>query len=78
MNDNYSTLRGFLLEMLGNNFPKQGNILFWEGLSFELIKVVDEEIEEVRIESTDGEKYSTSKNNSNNKNIVIKKDLAIS
>ena len=78
LNDNYSTLRGFLLEMLGNNFPKQGNILFWEGLSFELIKVVDEEIEEVRIESTDGEKYSTSKNNSNNKNIVIKKDLAIS
>lgn len=57
LNDNYSTLRGFLLDMLGNNFPKQGNILFWEGLSFELSKVVDEEIEEVKIESTDGEKH---------------------
>ncbi len=61
LNDNYSTLRGFLLDMLGNNFPKQGNILFWEGLSFELINVVDEEIEEVRIESTDGEKHISSK-----------------
>jgi len=56
LNDNYSTLRGFLLDMLGNNFPKQGNILFWEGLSFELVKVEDE-IEEVKIESTDGEKH---------------------
>lgn len=61
LNDNYSTLRGFLLDMLGNNFPKQGNILFWEGLSFELLKVVDEEIEEVKIESTDGEKHLSTK-----------------
>ncbi|MBT4791357.1 MAG: HlyC/CorC family transporter [Halobacteriovoraceae bacterium] len=59
LNDNYSTLRGFLLDMLGNNFPKQGNILFWEGLSFELQKVIEEEIEEVKIESTDGEKHLT-------------------
>ena len=57
LNDNYSTLRGFLLDMLGNNFPKEGNILFWEGLSFELVKVVDNEIEEVKIESTDGERH---------------------
>ncbi len=57
LNDNYSTLRGFLLDMLGNNFPKEGNILFWEGLSFALLKVVDNEIEEVKIESTDGEKH---------------------
>ena len=57
LNDNYSTLRGFLLDMLGNNFPKEGNILFWEGFSFKLVKVDDEdfEIEEVEIESTDGE-----------------------
>lgn len=61
LNDNYSTLRGFLLDMLGNHFPKQGNILFWEGLSFELVKVVDEEIEEVKIESTDGEKHLSTK-----------------
>jgi CBS domain containing-hemolysin-like protein len=60
LNDNYSTLRGFLLDMLGNNFPKQGNILFWEGLSFELSKVEDE-IEEVKIESTDGEKHVSGK-----------------
>ena len=28
LNDNYSTLNGFLLEMLGNHFPIQGHILF--------------------------------------------------
>lgn len=60
LNDNYSTLRGFLLDMLGNNFPKEGNVLFWEGLSFKLLKVLESEIEEVKIESTDGEKYITS------------------
>jgi CBS domain containing-hemolysin-like protein len=59
LNDNYSTLRGFLLDMLGNNFPTEGNILFWEGLSFNLLKVVDQEIEEVKIESTDGERHIT-------------------
>ncbi len=47
--------------MLGNNFPKEGNILFWEGLSFELLKVVDNEIEDVKIESTDGERHITSR-----------------
>ncbi|MFT6632564.1 MAG: CBS domain containing-hemolysin-like protein [Bacteriovoracaceae bacterium] len=61
LNDNYSTLRGFLLDMLGNNFPKEGNILFWEGLSFELLKVIDNEIEYVKIESTDGEKHVTTR-----------------
>lgn len=61
LNDNYSTLRGFLLDMLGNNFPKEGNILFWDGLSFELSKVIDNEIEEVKIESTDGEKHIVNK-----------------
>ena len=60
LNDNYSTLRGFLLDMLGNNFPKEGNILFWEGLSFKLLKVLESEIDEVKIESTDGEKHMTS------------------
>jgi len=57
LNDNYSTLRGFLLDMLGNHFPKENNLLFWEGLSFKLLKVVESEIEEVLIESTDGEKH---------------------
>ncbi|MCT4643299.1 MAG: hemolysin family protein [Bacteriovoracaceae bacterium] len=58
LNDNYSTLRGFLLDMLGNSFPKQGNVLFWEGLSFKLLKVVESEIERVLIESIDGENHS--------------------
>lgn len=71
LNDNYSTLRGFLLDMLGNNFPKEGNILFWEGLSFELVSVVEEEIEEVRIESTDGEKHISSKSESEEVNEIL-------
>lgn len=75
LNDNYSTLRGFLLDMLGNNFPKQGNILFWEGLSFELLKV-DDEIEEVKIESTDGEKHIAEKSDSEN-NQKKEEDLAL-
>ncbi len=57
LNDNYSTLRGFLLDMLGNHFPQEGNILFWEGLSFNLLKVSDNEIDEVKIESTDGDRH---------------------
>ena len=58
LNDNYSTLRGFLLDMLGNHFPKKGDNLFWEGLSFTLLKVEENEIEEVKIEATDGDKHS--------------------
>lgn len=73
LNDNYSTLRGFLLDMLGNNFPKEGNILFWEGLSFELLKVVENEIEEVKIESTDGERHISSKKDDDEE----KSDLAL-
>ncbi len=82
LNDNYSTLRGFLLDMLGNHFPKQGNILFWEGLSFELCQVVDNEIEEVKIESTDGEKYVQSNSrdedeDSEENGIATKRDLGL-
>ena len=40
------------------------SILFWEGLSFELTQVEDEEIEEVKIESTDGEKHVSSRSSS--------------
>lgn len=65
LNDNYSTLRGFLLDMLGNKFPKEGNLLFWEGLSFELVKVVDEEIEDVTIESIDGARHISSSREDN-------------
>ena len=49
LNDNYSTLTGFLLETLGNHFPKQGQIIFWEGHSFQILKVEDHLIQEVLI-----------------------------
>lgn len=55
LNDNYSTVAGFLLDMLGNNFPEQGQIIVWEGYSFELKRVEDYEIREIRIKHVDGE-----------------------
>jgi putative hemolysin len=61
LNDNYSTLSGFLLDMLGNTFPEQGQIIVWEGLSFDL-EVVDEHvIKQVRVKDVDGEKHIFSK-----------------
>lgn len=53
-NDSYSTLTGFLLEMLGNNFPTQGSLLSWENYSFELLKVEESEIKDVIIRFIDG------------------------
>jgi putative hemolysin len=61
LNDNYSTISGFLLDMLGNNFPEEGQIIVWEGLSFELQKVEDHVIKEVRVKDVDGEKHIFSK-----------------
>lgn len=61
LNDNFSTLAGFILDMLGNNFPEEGQIIVWEGYSFELIKVDDYEIRTVRIKDVDGEKHIFSK-----------------
>jgi putative hemolysin len=61
LNDNYSTLAGFILDMLGNNFPEEGQIIVWEGLSFELSKVEDYEIRQIRIRDVDGEKHLFSK-----------------
>lgn len=49
LNDNYSTITGFLLERLGNNFPKEGNLIIWDKYSFELSKVEDHEIIEITI-----------------------------
>ena len=63
LNDNYSTLNGFLLDMLGNNFPKQGNILFWDGYSFTLERVEDSEIFEVKVQVTDAGRHIVSKSN---------------
>lgn len=61
LNDNYSTLSGFLLDMLGNNFPEQGQIIVWEGLSFDLEVVTEHVIKQVRIKDVDGEKHIFSK-----------------
>ncbi len=55
LNDNYSTLNGFLMEQLGNSFPKKGHIIIWDGYSFELLKVKNYEIKEVKIKSTNGD-----------------------
>ncbi len=57
LNDNYSTVAGFLLDMLGNNFPEQGQIIVWEGFSFELQRVEDYEIKDIKIQDVDGEKH---------------------
>lgn len=54
LNDNYSTLNGFLMDQLGNSFPKKGHIIIWDGFSFELVKVKSSEIKEVKIKSTTG------------------------
>lgn len=61
LNDNYSTLSGFLLDMLGNTFPEQGQIIVWEGLSFDLEIVEDHVIKQVRIRDVEGERHIFSK-----------------
>lgn len=61
LNDNYSTLSGFLLDMLGNTFPEQGQIIVWEGLSFDLELVQEHVIKQVRVKDVDGEKHIFSK-----------------
>jgi putative hemolysin len=55
LNDNYSTLNGFLMEQLGNSFPKKGHLIIWDGFSFELVRVKNSEIKEVKIKSVNGE-----------------------
>jgi putative hemolysin len=55
LNDNYSTLNGFLMEQLGNNFPKKGHFIIWDGFSFELVRVKNSEIKEVKIKSVNGD-----------------------
>lgn len=54
LNDNYSTLNGFLMEQLGNSFPRKGHLIIWDGYSFELTRVKSSEIKEVKIKSTTG------------------------
>ncbi len=64
LNDNYSTIAGFILDKLGNSFPAQGNIIFWEGYTFELLKVANHEIVKVRIKNTRGQEEDESQKTS--------------
>lgn len=64
LNDNYSTLNGFLMEQLGNSFPKKGHMIIWDGYSFELMRVKNSEIKEVKIKSTNGDHLRPDKNDS--------------
>ncbi len=72
LNDNFSTLTGFLLEHLGNNFPRKGQMVFWDGYSFELIKVKNYEIKEVKIKSADGEQHLYRKNADDESDLPVK------
>ena len=64
LNDNFSTLNGFLMEQLGNSFPKKGHLIIWDGYSFELVRVKNSEIKEVKIKSVNGEHLRDSDANS--------------
>lgn len=55
LNDNYSTLNGFIMEHLGNNFPRKGHMIIWDKYTFELTRVKNFEIKEVKIKTTNGE-----------------------
>lgn len=68
LNDNYSTLNGFLMEQLGNSFPKKGHFIIWDGFSFELVRVKNAEIKEVKIKSVNGEHLRDSDSSVNNSN----------
>ena len=61
LNDNYSTLSGFILDMLGNNFPQQGQTIVWEGFLFELCSVKDSKIGTVKIVDAKGRKHLSDK-----------------
>lgn len=54
LSDNYSTLAGFVLDMLGNNLPEQGQIIIWQKHTFELHEVEDSEVKSVCIKGVDG------------------------
>ncbi|MDB9787044.1 hemolysin family protein [Bacteriovoracaceae bacterium] len=61
LNDNFSTLAGFLLDLMGNNFPEENMMFFWEGFSFKILKVDDHRIMKVRVCDVEGEKHIFSK-----------------
>lgn len=58
LDKDYSTITGFILDKLGNSFPRQGSIIVWEHYSFELIKVEGNEIKEILIRDLNGKTHS--------------------
>lgn len=65
LNDNYSTLAGFILDLLANEFPETGQIIVWEDYSFSLDEVHESEIVKVKIKRRDGSSlYSKSESTS--------------
>jgi len=74
LNDNYSTIAGFILDMLGNNFPESGQIIVWDGLSFELENVDEYEIREIRIKAIDGEKHLFSRKDASDSRYAREKE----
>jgi putative hemolysin len=61
-NDNYSTLNGFLLDHLGNIFPRKGMVVIWENCSFFILRVEQSEIKKVKIRDVGGENHLFTKN----------------
>jgi hypothetical protein len=64
------------MEQLGNSFPKKGHLIIWDGFSFELMRVKNSEIKEVRIKSLgdhlirEDREETTSEENSNHHKVV--------
>lgn len=78
LNDNYSTLNGFIMEHLGNNFPRKGHMIIWDKYSFELTRVKSAEIKEVKIKTTTGEhifdpQYENNKAEKEDDRVVVAK-----
>ncbi len=61
LDEDYTTLTGFILDKLGHQLPKRGAIIIWENYYFELINVVENEIREVLIRDVKGERHFYSK-----------------
>lgn len=64
LNENYSTLAGFILNQLGNSFPKKGQIIVSDGYSLELFKVDQYEVRQVKIRNNSGDSHLYSRNDS--------------
>lgn len=61
LNNSYSTLNGFLLEMLGNHFPEKDHVIVWEGIAFTLTEVIAREIKLVHCSGANEEKKISSR-----------------